>query len=197
MEGDAELALHGVRHGGRGERRRLGAALLDEVQDGLGALVGALGSARAGQQAGQPPCGEGGRGGVEGLAADAEGASDFGDRPAVDAMAAQHFVLHLDPIAAIEELLVGEGGVLYGIRAGVEGADGAQGGDLGILGRGRTSPSHDVKYNTYTIPDGVKELHARIPRHHDGDTVAPAAGSVAGRCKIEDEIRVTRWTKYA
>jgi hypothetical protein len=27
--------------------------------------------------------------------------------------------------------------------------------------------------------------------------VAPAAGSVAGRCKIEDEIRVTRWTKYA
>lgn len=156
MDRDAELLLHGGRHGGGGERRFRGAALRHEVQDGVGALVGPLGPARAGQQARNTRRGEGRLRGVEGLPADAEGAGDFGDRPAVDAMPAQHLVFHLHPIALIEELLVGEGGVLHGVRARVEGAGGAEGGDLGILGSGGTAPGHDVNYNTSTMPGGVK-----------------------------------------
>lgn len=194
MDRDAKLLLHGVRHGGRRERRILGAALFHEVQDGVSALVGTLGPAWAGQQAWKPRRGERCLRGVEGLAADAEGAGDFADRPAVDAMPAQHLVFHLHPIAAVEELMAREGGVLHGVRAWVERAGDAEGGDLGILGSGRASPGHDVNYNTSSVPGLVKEIIT------DTCVVTTKVGAVRRRPgqgwrQVWDEIRMTIWTK--
>ncbi len=148
MDGDAEALAHRGGHGGRRARGILGALLLHEVEDGVGAFVCAPGAAGAGEQAGQPGSGEGRLRGVEGLTAHAKGGRDLGDRPAVDAMPAQHLVLHLHAIAAIEELMAGEGWVLHGIRARVEGAGGAQRGDLGRL-QARAASSHCVNHNTY------------------------------------------------
>jgi hypothetical protein len=119
MDRDAELLLHGVGHGGRGERRLLGAALLDEIQNGVGALVGPLGPTRAGQQAGNPRRGEGRLRGVEGLAADAEGAGDFGDRPTVDAMPAQHLVFDLHQVVRIEKRAVAKERIGHRLRVRV------------------------------------------------------------------------------
>ena len=59
-------------------------------------------------------------------------------------MPAQHLVLHLHAIPAIEELLAREGLVLDGVGAWMEGAGGAERGDLGILGGGRAASSHGV-----------------------------------------------------
>jgi hypothetical protein len=95
------------------------------------------------------------------LAADAEGVGDFGDGPAVALMPTQHLVLHLHPIAAVEELMPDEGGILDGVGARVEGAGRAEGGDLGIFGSGRASPGHDVNHNTSIIPVFVKGMSGR------------------------------------
>ena len=95
MDRHVEAAPHGVRHAGPGRRLVLGPPLRDEVQDRVGAFVGALGPARPGQQSGQPPGGEGRVRHIEGLATRPEGRGHGRDGPPVDAMAAQHLVLHL------------------------------------------------------------------------------------------------------
>lgn len=148
MDGDAEVLTHSVRDRRRRAGRRLGALLLDEGQDVVGALVRAFRSPRAREQPGQPGRCEGRRGRIERLAADPERGRHLGHRPPLDPMPAEHLVLHLHAIAPIEEVLAREGLVLDRVGAWVEGAGGAERGDLRILGGGWTAPGHSVMYTT-------------------------------------------------
>ncbi len=132
MDRDTEASLNDL---GRG---LLGACLLhtpalDEVEDLVAALVGSLGAARLRQKTGNAVGLKGPRRRVESLAAGTEGDRHRGDGTSLDAVAPQHLVLHLEAIAPIEELLGREGLVMDGLGVGVEGARGAQRGDLGVL----------------------------------------------------------------
>jgi hypothetical protein len=52
----------------------------------------------------------------------------------------------------------------------VEGAGGAEGRHLGILGSGRASPGHGVNHNTYSMSGPVKGIfvhtHSSDPHKH-------------------------------
>ena len=134
MDRDVEAVPDGRRHAGPRGRLVLRAPALHEGQDVLGALVGALGPARPRQEPGDPAGGEGRVRQVEGLAARPEGRGHGRDGPTVDAMAAQHLVLHLDVIPRIEELMLRERLVPHALRAGMQGAGRTEGRGFGILG---------------------------------------------------------------
>lgn len=141
MDGNPEAALDGVRHALAAAVRAPGPPRLGEVEDLLGALVGMLGAAPAREQAREPVGSEGGVRSVEGLAAHLEAGGDLGHGPAVDPVPAQHLVLHLDPVARIEELVAGEGLVPNRLGTRVEGARGPEGRGPGIL-HGRLPVGH-------------------------------------------------------
>ena len=109
---------------------------LDEVENFLGTLVVAPGSARTRQQSGNAFLLERLIGHIECLSADAEGFGYLADWALLDAVAAQHFVLDLHPVARIEEVvLAGEGLVAHALRTRMESARCAQGCRLGIVWR--------------------------------------------------------------
>ncbi len=133
MDHDAEALPHGGRHGCRRSRRIVRALLLHEVQNLVGALVRPLGSARPRKQPGEPAGGKGGLGGIEGLTAHAKHRGHLGDRPSVHPMPAQHLVLHLHPIAPIEELMARERLVLHRRGARVQRPGRPERSDLRVL----------------------------------------------------------------
>ena len=141
MNPHAEALLDRLRDVGLRRRLVLGAPALDEVQDLVGTLVRALGPAGSRQEPRDPAGTERRVGRVERLAAQAEDGRDFGHRPAVHAMAADHLVLHLHAIPPIEELLAGEGVVLHGLGVRVQGAGRPERGGLGVL-LGWATPWH-------------------------------------------------------
>ena len=149
MDRHAEAALDGVPDAFRGGGCVLGAPALHEVQNVVGALVGALRAARPGQEPGDASGGERREGRVEGLSARPERRGHVGDGPAVDAMAAQHLVLHLHAIAPIEELVPKEGLVLDGVGVGMQRPRRPQRRGLRVLGR-EPSPGHMSLLIMYT-----------------------------------------------
>jgi hypothetical protein len=179
MQRDAKALPHrpGPRRGRPGSV--LGAVLLDEVEDLVRALVGALRPARAGQQSRQPGRGERRLRGVEGLAAHAKRGRDLGDGPLVDTMSTEHLVLHLHAIAAVEEVVAAEGLVLHGVGAQMERAGGTERSDLGILWGSLASPGHRVNYNTSYHACVVKGILVEVamntrqsaPHNHAGHSI--------------------------
>ena len=159
MDGDTEvLPDRGGRHR-RGRRPgRLRALLLDEVQDGVGALVRAFRSPWAGEQPRQSGRREGRLGRIERLAADPKGGRHLGHRPPLNLMPTKHLVLHLHAIPSIEERLVREGLVVDGVGTRMERPGRAERRDFRILRAGRASPSHRVRQNTSIATLDVKVI---------------------------------------
>jgi len=157
MNGDPEAALDSLHGARRGRRLVLHAPALDKVQDLVGALVGALGPARSRQEAGNPLGRERRVRRIEGLAACPEGGGHVGDGPAVDALAAQHFVPHLHAIPSIEELMTREGLVLHALRARMQGAGRAERRGFGVFLRS-ASGRHDVTVIMYLFRDLSKNI---------------------------------------
>jgi len=162
MDGDAEALAHRRRPAGGRALRILGARLLDEVEDLVGALVRALRPPGAREQPREPGGGERGLRGIEGLTAHPKRRRHLGDGPLVDPMPPEHLVLHLHAIAAIEELVASEGLVLDGVGTRMERAGRAECRDLGILGSHRTSSGHCVNNNTSIIFGHIKEILAHV-----------------------------------
>jgi hypothetical protein len=133
MNPHTEALLDGLREAGIRGRLMLGAPALHEVQDLIGTLMRALGSARPRQEPRDPAGAECRVGGVERLATQAEGGGDVGHRPPVHAMAPDHLVLHLHAISPIEELMADEGLILHGLGVRVQGAGRPERGGLGVL----------------------------------------------------------------
>ncbi len=158
MNRDPEALPHRLGHGRDRPGGILGALVLDEVQDLVGALVGALGPARARQQPGEPGGGERRRRNIEGLPAHAEGGGDLGDGARVHPVATEHLVLHLHLITPVEELVAREGLVPHGGGARMQRAGGVQRGDLGIRVGGTAAPGHCVNDNTSTPRGDVKRI---------------------------------------
>ena len=158
MDGDTELLPHGIGDRRRRAGGRLGALLLDERQDLVGALVRAFRPPWAGQQPWQPGRRESRLGRIERLAADPKDGRHLGDRPPLDPMPTEHLVLDLHAIPPIEERWAREGLVLDGVGTRMERARGAERGDLRILRDGRVAPSHGVMDNMSIYAAGVKEI---------------------------------------
>ena len=151
MDGDTELLPHGISDRRRRAGGRLGALLLDERQDLVGALVRAFRPPWAGQQPWQPGRRESRLGRIERLAADPKGGRHLGHRTPLDPMPTKHLVLDLHAIPPIEERWAREGLVLDGVGTRMERASSAERGDLRILRAGRAAPNHGVRHNT-SIP---------------------------------------------
>jgi hypothetical protein len=150
MDRHVEAAPHRVRHAGPGRRLVLDPPLRDEVQDRVGAFVSTLRPPRPRQEPGKSSGGEGRVRDIEGLATRPEGRGHGRDGPAVDTMAAQHLVLHLHVIPAIEELMLGEGRVLHALGAGMERAGRAERRGFSVLGGPTASwGRHDVTVIMY------------------------------------------------
>lgn len=106
--------------------------VLREVEDLLGAFVGTLRPRALGEETRQPASLERRGGFVEGLATDAERGGDLGDRPALDLVAPDHFVSHLDTVARVEEGILEERLVVDALGVRMERAGASQGAGLEI-----------------------------------------------------------------
>ena len=118
MQPDAELLLDERDQRGAGSAAVLGAVVVDETQD-LGAdLVRAVRAAPLREQALQAVLGEGLGGAEAGRQGDAEALGGLGQGELVEAHEADHLVAHLEAVAGIEEIAVGEAGVAdaFGVR---------------------------------------------------------------------------------
>jgi hypothetical protein len=195
MDGDAEALAHRRRPAGGRALRILGALLLDEVEDLVGALVRVLGPPGTREQPREPGGGERRRRGIESLTAHPKGGRDLGDGPLVDPVPTQHLVLHLHAIAAIEKLVASEGLILDGVGARMERAGRAEGRDLGIRGGYGTSSGHRVNHNTSILMGRVKEISAYITV---AKTVRPPSPPSDHRTpsRDQDEMAMTHGTKF-
>ena len=189
MDSDAEVLSHGVRDRRRRAGGHLGALLLDEGQDVVGALVRAFRSPRSGEQAGQPTGREGRLGRIERLPADPKRGRHLGHRPPLDPTPTEHLVLHLHAIPSIEEVLAREGRVLDRVGARMEGAGGPERGDLRILGDWRAAPSHGVRHTTSISPLRVKGILPYVTAI-TSQYVIPCQRDPGPLPRLRDEIRM-------
>lgn len=190
MDGDTEASLDDLGRGLPGVGLLCPPAL-DEVEDLVAALVGALGAVWLRQKPGNAVGFKGPRRRVEGLAAGPEGDRHLGDGTSRDAVAPQHLVFHLETIAPVEELLGREGLVMDGLGVRMEGARGAQRGDLGVLRARCGATGHPCHYYYVQYRADVKRL-SRVWQVFYG-ILAP---TTQGRISVMDIIAVTRWMKY-
>ena len=111
--------------------------LLDKIEDLFRAFMGALGPAATWQQTGKPLSCKGLLCYIEGLSAESKRLRNFGHRPPLHAMTAEHFIMHLHPVSGIEKRIPSEAFVSDRFRVGMKGALVAEGRCLSVRGRGR------------------------------------------------------------
>jgi hypothetical protein len=134
MNGNSKLTADRLLHGFLPLHILSSTPTLDEIEDLLGAFVIAPRPSGTWQQSRNPCLLEGLIGDIEGLSTDTESLGHIGDRPPLDPMAPQHFVLDLHAVAGVEEFVFAcEGFVAHTLWTGMKSTGGPQSRRLWIV----------------------------------------------------------------